>query len=333
MDVFTKLFAAADNILNNYAYTAAESMIEWVTPIFTSLMIVWIAIWGYQLMLGRAHEPMQDGAIRIITVGLIMSVGLTISTYSSLIVDLMSNGPAEIAGVISGSSSASIGGVIDSLYEKVDEISDAAFEEAGVMSGDFGMYFIGAGVWAVGAIMCLIVALMVIIAKVATAVLLAIGPLAFALLLFSPTKGIFQGWVTMLVNQGFILILGTAVGVLMIKVAEGFVTQLTASGVEDAANRADIGVLAIVFLAAIYIMKQVPTLAQGLSPSVELVTNGLSRAVGQPLGRLGGRATRATGRATGRAAKATGQATAQGAKRGYSAAKRAFSNRNSIRGQ
>lgn len=329
MQLFTDMLDKTDEVLNQYAYTSAESLIEWVTPIFTSLMIVWIAVWGYQLLFGRANEPLQDGAFRIIKVGLIMTVGLTIGTYSSLIIDVMTDGPAEIAGVIAGTDPDGVGGVIDSMFSKVITASNAAYDRAGVMSGDFGMYIVGVLVFLAGGALCLAIALMIIIAKVSTAVLLAIGPLAVALALFPQTQRIFSGWLDLLVNMGFILILGIAVGMLMIDLMSEFAGG--APGDAAAASFTEGMILVLVLGAGFYVLRQVPALANALSPSVEVATNGLNRAIGQPLGRLGGRGARTAGRASGRAAKASGQAAGRGAKRVYSAAHRTFKG-NSIGG-
>ncbi|HER34512.1 MAG TPA: type IV secretion protein [Halothiobacillaceae bacterium] len=326
MQLFTDMLNKTDTVLDEYAYTSAEQLIEWVTPIFTSLMIVWIAIWGYQLLLGRGGEPMQEGAMRIIKVGLIMTLGLTISTYSSLIIDVMTDGPAEIAGAVAGTDPDGIGGVIDSMFSEVVAASNAAYDRAGVMSGDFGMYIVGVLVFLAGGALCLAIALMIIIAKVATAVLLAIGPLAFAALLFNQTQRIFAGWLDLLVNYGFILILGTSVGMLMIDLMGEFV-----GGAPDEAGAASFTeglILVLVLGAGFYVLKQVTNLANALSPSVALATDGLSRSVGKPFGAAG----RGAGRLAGRGANATGRAAGRQAKRGYSAAKRKFSRNNTIGG-
>ncbi|MFO7582068.1 type IV secretion system protein, partial [Guyparkeria sp.] len=236
MSIFAEMLDKTDTVLDEYAYTSAEQLIEWVTPIFTSLMIVWIAIWGYQLMFGRAQAPLEEGAMRIIKVGLIMTLGLTISTYSNLIVDVFTDGPAEIAGVVAGTDPDGIGGVVDSMFLAVIDVSDAAYEKAGVMSGDFGMYLVAFLLFLAGGILCLGITLMIIIAKVATAVLLALGPLAFAALLFNQTQRIFAGWLDLLVNQGFILILGTSVGMLMIDLMGEFVNKAPGGGSEGAVD-------------------------------------------------------------------------------------------------
>lgn len=321
MGLFSTLLDETDEVLNQYAYTSAESLIEWVTPIFTSLMIVWIAIWGYQLLLGRGGEPMQEGAMRIIKVGLIMTLGLTISTYSSLIINVMTDGPAEIAGVVAGTDPDGVGAVLDSMFRSVTEISEAAHKKGGVMSGDFAMYMVAILVFLVGGALCLAIALMVIIAKVATAILLAIGPLAFAALLFNQTQRVFAGWLDLLVNQAFILILGVGVGMLMIDLMDTFV-----SAPADGVNFTRGMNLILMLGAGFFVLKQVTNLANALSPSVALATDGLSRAVGKPFGAAGRGAGRWAGRKAGRAASATGRAAGRGtaglAKKAWNAGRR-----------
>ncbi|MFO7582082.1 type IV secretion system protein, partial [Guyparkeria sp.] len=144
--------------------------------------------------------------------------------------------------------------------------------------------------------------------------------------LFNQTQRIFAGWLDLLVNQGFILILGTSVGMLMIDLMGEFVNKAPGGGSEGAVDFVQGMTLFLVIGAGVYVLRQVPGLANALSPSVALATDGLSRAVGRPFSAAGRGAGRWAGRKAGRAASATGRAAGRGtaglAKKAWNAGRR-----------
>ncbi|NMT19226.1 type IV secretion protein, partial [Vibrio parahaemolyticus] len=68
-DLFQAVFDLVDDALDHYVITTAGDIINFVTPIFTSMMIIWVAIWGYMMMFGKASEPLQEGVFRILRIG------------------------------------------------------------------------------------------------------------------------------------------------------------------------------------------------------------------------------------------------------------------------
>ncbi|WP_175548477.1 type IV secretion system protein, partial [Vibrio parahaemolyticus] len=75
MNFFQATFDLVDRILASYVSDTATNIISFISPIFTSLLIVWIAIWGYLMMFGKVSEPLQEGVFRILRVGFIMALG------------------------------------------------------------------------------------------------------------------------------------------------------------------------------------------------------------------------------------------------------------------
>ncbi|WP_218938245.1 hypothetical protein [Parashewanella tropica] len=73
--LYQSIFHMVDHALNNYINQGAVRMIHYLLPLFSSLMIIWIAVWGYSLMSGRSEAPLQDGFFRILRVGFILLWG------------------------------------------------------------------------------------------------------------------------------------------------------------------------------------------------------------------------------------------------------------------
>ncbi|MDF5351418.1 type IV secretion system protein, partial [Vibrio parahaemolyticus] len=148
-----------------------------------------------------------------------MALGLTIGTYNDVVVGVLSQGPEKLASVITGGGGESVPFALDSLFSQVFEVSEAAWDMGGILDANFGMYLIAIFVLAFGGVLTCVVAFLILLSKIMTTVLLAVGPLFIVMLLFNATQRFFESWLGMLINQGLILILRVAIGQLMISLA------------------------------------------------------------------------------------------------------------------
>ncbi|GGO83783.1 VirB6 type IV secretion protein [Marinobacterium nitratireducens] len=273
-NLFEAIFSKVNTTLDNYVTSTAGDIISYVTPLFTSMMIIWVAIWGYMLVLGKSNEPLQDGIFRILRIGFILTLGLTVGTYTGLVVDVLSKGPESIASVITGSPTGTSAATLDNLFSKVFDVSGAAWDKGGVMSGNFGMYLLSLIVLVVGAGLALLVAFLILLSKIMTTVLLAIGPIFIVMLLFNATQRFFESWLGLLMNFGFILILSASIGQLMTSLASSYINAMAGADASTLANLGDVAMLCIVFGLCILVVKQVPPVASALGGGVALATQG-----------------------------------------------------------
>lgn len=285
VDLFSGIFNLVDVTLALYIYDTAKAVIDFVKPIFHSLMIIWIAIWGYLAMMGQTNEPLKDGFFRILRLTFIIALGLTLGTYVGLVVDFLSKGPEEIASVITGAPSTSLGPTLDTLYIKVFQLTDACWDKAGILKGNFGMYFIGFAVMILGTGLLLTVAFFLISAKIMTAVLLGIGPIFIVMLLFKGTQRFFESWLSLLCNYGFILILTSSLGTLALSLANTFfakvgypdTTDLSMANLyaQGMANLEIILKLLAVLGMIVLLVLQIPSVAAALGGGIALATQGI----------------------------------------------------------
>ncbi|AWX05516.1 MULTISPECIES: type IV secretion system protein [Gammaproteobacteria] len=331
-NLFEAIFDKVDQALDTYITSTAGDIISFITPIFTSLLIIWIAIWGYMMMFGKASEPLQDGVFRILRIGFIITLGLTVGTYTDLVVDFLAKGPETIASVITGSPTGTSAATLDSLFSKIFEVSEAAWDKGGIMNGNFGMYLISIIVLVVGAALSLVVAFLILLSKIMTTVLLAIGPLFIIMLLFNTTQRFFESWLGMVMNFGFILILAAAIGQLMTSLADSYISSMMGADASTLANLGDAAMLCIVFALCILVVRQVPSVASALGGGVALATQG---AIGSAMNAMRPSTIRRQYRGLQRDARYAGRAAAspyRGAKAGYAAYQKRFGSGNSITG-
>lgn len=273
MNFFQATFELVDRSLDSYISDTATNVISFISPIFTSMLIIWITIWGYMMMLGRVNEPLQEGVFRILRIGFIMALGLTIGTYNDVVVGVLSQGPEKLASVITGGGGESVPFALDLLFSQVFEVSEAAWDMGGILDANFGMYLIAIFVLAFGGVLTCVVAFLILLSKIMTTVLLAVGPLFIVMLLFNATQRFFESWLGMLINQGLILILGVAIGQLMISLAT-IVMDSMGSAPSTLSTLADASILCLLYGLCIMVVKQVPSVASALGGGIALATQG-----------------------------------------------------------
>jgi len=265
-NLFERIFANVDDALNTYVVDTVGNVVGFV---------VFVAMWGYLMMFGRVQEPLQDGVFRIIRIGGIMALGLTVGTYMGVVVTFLQQGPEHISAVVSGAGGTSAD-TLDALFSQVFAVSKAAWEKGGVLDGNFGLYLIALIVLVIGSGLTLFVAFLILLAKLMTTVLLGIGPLFIICLLFKVTQRFFESWIAMVSNFGLLLVLASSVGTLMTSLAQTYIDKLAPNeaAAADAANLGDAAMLCLVFALCILVVRQVPSVAAALGGGIALATQG-----------------------------------------------------------
>jgi type IV secretion system protein VirB6 len=79
-------------------------------------------------------------------------------------------------------------------------------------------------------LLCVYAMFLIALSSIALAVLLALGPLFIAMLLFDATKRLFAAWIAQLVNYALITVLTVMVGALLLQIVQSYATQTAALG-------------------------------------------------------------------------------------------------------
>jgi type IV secretion system protein VirB6 len=277
MRFFSKLSEMIDGILDSYILDTSTKIIGHITPVFTSMVIIWLAIWGYMVMFGKTNEPMTEGFFRILRVSFIITLALTVGTYNHVVVDFLQKTPQEIASVISGGDGEDIEAIIDDLLTNIFNTAKKSWDQCGL--GSISNCIISVIVLLFGGAMLFTTAFLFTLSKIYTAILLAVGPIFIVMLLFNTTHRYFESWLGYLMNYGFILILAVATTQLTIDLTEAFMNN--AKG--DFNDLAGAFILALLFSFNIAILKQIPTIASALGGGFAMATN---TGIGEALHRL-----------------------------------------------
>ncbi|NJS14244.1 MAG: type IV secretion system protein, partial [Sphingopyxis sp.] len=84
----------------------------------TAALIIYVAILGYRFMLGRTQLSMGDLVPRMLLIGAVLALTTSWATYQTLVYDVLTDGPAEIAEMVTRGQAPN-----RSVAERVDRVS------------------------------------------------------------------------------------------------------------------------------------------------------------------------------------------------------------------
>lgn len=261
-------------------------------PAIVTMATVYVMIWGYLQLTGRIEQPLAAGLRKILVLAVVLGGSLRLWLYNSVIVDSFYDAPAQLTAVVAGAPDPV--GTIDAIWLQGGTVAAQLWNKGGVFNGDFGFYLAGGVVWVLMGLLCAYAMFLIALSHIASAVLLALGPLFIAMLLFDSTRRFFEAWITQLATYALISILTVLVAALLLHVVETYAAQTAARG--SAILTVDALDMMLVSVLVFLLMRQIMPIASGLASGLALSSFGaFSRPLGSTL-RVGGRRAASAGK-------------------------------------
>ncbi len=245
-------------------------------PAIVTMATVYVMAWGYLQLTGRIDQPVTDGLRRIVLLVIVLGVSLRLWLYNTLIVDSFYNAPAQLTAAIVGAGDPV--GTIDSIWLQGGTVAAQLWKEAAVFNDYVGFHIAGGVVWLLTGLLCVYAMFLIALSHIASAVLLAIGPLFIVMLLFDSTRRFFEAWITQLATYALITILTVLVAALLLHVVETYAAQTAARG--EAIQTVDALDMMLVSVLVFLLMRQIMPIASGLAGGLALTSFG---AISRPL--------------------------------------------------
>jgi type IV secretion system protein VirB6 len=235
--------------------------------VLTILLTLYVAWFGFNLLMGRATLGVRSLTPRMMTVGLVLTFVTSWIAYSSVVWNLAVGGPDQIATVITGSE----GSATHVFAQKIDVVFQA-LQQASQQSGSGqaqgkdisafspeGMMWLGAMLFLLGTVGVLVTA------RIALAVLVAVGPIFVVMALFEGTRGLFTGWLKGLVMLALVPLFAVLAGSVMLELAVPILAELvkTPGKIDSQAAMAFLLVGAVHVALMVLVLKVAATMVSG----------------------------------------------------------------------
>ena len=228
MAFFQSFWSWLNGQLANYIGNNTLVIAGALEPAVIVLATVYVMVWGYLHLTGRIDEPVAYGIRRIIVLSVVLGVALHLWLYNSVIVDTFYSAPSQLATAVVGGGDPVA--TIDAIWQQGGAVGEQLWNKGGILNGDFGFYLAGLVVWILIGILCVYAMFLITLSSIASALLLAIGPLFVVMLLFDSTKRYFEAWIAQLTNYALITILTVLVCALLLQIVQSYAQQTAARG-------------------------------------------------------------------------------------------------------
>jgi type IV secretion system protein VirB6 len=273
---FAEFAAWLDQLLATWVSDQTARVAAGIEPALIILMTVYVTIWGILQASGRIEEPLAEGFRRITKIVLIAGIGLHLWLYQPLIVDTFFSAPNQLAALMIGAPDSVT--IVDHIIFQGGDAAEALMAKGGILDGNLSYYIAGFLVYILVGLTAIYTVFLLALAKVALSILLALGPLFIATLLFKVSHRYFEAWIAQLSQFAFVgLLTALIVGLLM-----HLLTTVTAQAAADGTGISIAQGIKVCMAAGliVLVLRQVMPLASGLAGGVALSThNALSRSL------------------------------------------------------
>ena len=198
LHIFQPAYGFVDSKLDLFLNERASSVMAQVSGPLRAALVLYVLLYGFAILRGAIQEPFMDFVVRSIKLAFIYMLATTVAYSTYVTQPLFHVLPDTLTQAISGGGVPDVGSAFDNFFNRAAYLAEKVTKEASPV--DFGPRILGAVVYIVGALAAAISFGVVLIAKVALALLVALGPIFVACALFDATRRFFFGWLSQAVN-------------------------------------------------------------------------------------------------------------------------------------
>ena len=227
----------------------------------TIILTLYVALLAFNLLTGRSALRISVLTPRMMTLGLVLTFATSWIAYQSVVWNLATGAPDEIASVLVGSNGSAttlfaqqLDGLFSAITDAVSNIKPAAAAMPSLASPT-NILSLAALILLLGTVGVLVVC------RLALAALLIIGPVFIVLALFEGTRGLFEGWLKSVAMFALVPLLTVVMGSGMLVAIAPMVAGLGADGGEISLRSAvSILVAAIIYLSLMLVVSKVASM-------------------------------------------------------------------------
>jgi type IV secretion system protein VirB6 len=289
---------AIENLINNvdaiifgFVNGAFGEYTPYVEMLWRLMFIIFICVYGYRVFItGKFYGP--DLIVSCLKMVVILIIATQWDTFFVFVYNMVTDLPSDVAGVLIASSGDSLATnnlppeandqqtanqALSKFFDQGMTAAGNITEGAGWM--DFGLYLYSFLVIFATIALTGYAAALIILAKLAVALLLAVGPIFILLLIFANTKNLFEGWLRTLLNYAVIPIFVYGLLAILLSLARGPSDALLANAGPGSSLITYVGAFVLIAFASIILLMQVMNLAASITGGLSLSTLGMPGAV------------------------------------------------------
>lgn len=278
------LEAGVNTLLTGYVTAKSAAVAAAIAPVALTGVTIYVLLMGFAIMRGEAHDSLHTFLWRSFKIAFVAGLALSAGEFQGSVVRMVEGIQGGLTTALSGAPT--IGALIDNLAQPYSDLGDALWTRAipaGLLSlPSFSLIFAAALVALAQFFMFIIALGMYLLAKVALALVLAVGPVFILCAMFPATQRYAESWIGQALNFVLLNVLIAASIAMLTQFASDFARAML--GAVDTVNilRDTISLLLVTGALGVVLLN-LERIASALAGGVSI--QGIGRDIGRALSR------------------------------------------------
>jgi type IV secretion system protein VirB6 len=287
------LITQVDSIILGFVQGSFGSLTATIQTLWRLMFVVFIAVYGYKVIISGRFSA-SDLIWHCLKIIILLVIATQWDTFFLFVYNMATDLPSDIAGILIASAAdsgteasdeTSANLALSEFFDRGMTVSSRILE--GADWNDFGQYMYAGLVWFGTIGLTGYSTMLIVLSKLAVAILLSVGPVFILLLIFVNTKSLFEGWLRTLLNYAIVPIFVYALLALILMLIENPLTSLEENADTNGKLLSYIGPFLVTSIVSILLLSQILNMASSITGGVSLSTMGTgawaSRKLAAPL--------------------------------------------------
>ncbi len=264
----TTLLNSVDAAVRGYTQNAYQAIVQAHQTEINLALVLYTGIFGYLVLTGEIDFTLRRAVRHLVMLGIVTALATHWDIFALFFNNVFTEGPSKLIGAMTGGSfepNAMLSEVFDKGILAANEIN----KSAGLST--LGFLIVGYTVF-YGTLIAIGYALfLLVLSKLALAVLLGLAPLFFMLLLFQATRDFFSSYLRQVVNFALIPVFTSAIISLTLRIVNDAIVRLQNVLASHSGHGGPECVYVILCLAVLFmLLHQVMGFSNGVSGGLQL---------------------------------------------------------------
>jgi len=274
MEFINTLLSTIDITVNQYAFDSYKALAEEMKTTLRLMFMLSLIFLGINSQMGWIPTTLQEIIKNFFRFLFIFVFATNWEIFSTTIYPILTNAPSQIGNVImgAGNGGGDINTALGGIFDRIIIVANQMIFKSDLSA--FGTKILGFLLGGVGFVVVIYAVFLIVLAKIALAILLGLAPLFLSFMMFATTRGLFEGWLRQLMNFALIPILTYSVLIFVVALVEPLAGGLYVASTKAGAQTTDMYQFILSAAVSIILLKQVMGIAAGISGGMQLSTMG-----------------------------------------------------------
>lgn len=275
--MYEDLLNTIDAAIGSFVIDLFTGISNDITSTLRLMMILSIIFYGLAMMKGWVDTNLKE-AIKHVFMALIVYIFATnVGLFTNYTYEIITNGPNQLLGAVlshsGGPGEAGVNTFIGNAYDQgIRTAGDLMF---GSSWNALGLKIMGFLVAAATIAMCGYSGFLVVMSKIAIAVLLGLTPIFIGFMMFKTTRGLFEGWLRQVFNFALIPLLTYTIMLFCLAIIATPVNDMNAAQTAGNLTAVEVMPYIVTCFISFLLLLQVMGIASGIAGGISLSTLGV----------------------------------------------------------